>query len=632
MPVKSTHFATVSQWLFKDKQGLRCCQAYSGKELYSIFEIEMDNTNAICQKTFSRLLNTFVDLPPNERFKLHKYSIAYRKDVFIILGASDKADLKNFINIKQRNRKPPAHLSHTLSIYPSIKHTNIVANKSPIKPTNITNIIANTSPITKKNNIDTNNNPINSPHSNNTNIVTNESPIQSKDNNTAMDDTTIDDVSESKNSKKILSFSKFDLPLSLCFFVGRQRAKLIRARREQHLSTADIKVVSYKTVLQEHMQMPIKKLKTAYLAVDGWKGMVFEQDEVSLCNPKDIFSLRIKALYLMKLYIFSLQYFDTIKDFSDIAGLAILEVNRCLDIDLFSDEITNCHYVIKSTKTLIRWFHMYQDNDAFTNILSINQSKRLPPLLEDNPDVVKSIKKICKEHISLLTVELLYNHIHEQIIPSLVKTIREERKDQEYNKEKLFEEFQFKTLTIKTVYNWMVKLGFKFEPRKKSYYVDSHKSPENIAYRKKFITRYFEYELRSHRWYQISKEEKMEYVKKGSLDESSGYEYDQNNQKWYEYHVDDHLDFQERCKDLPFGGRLSVRMPKDQEPIMILGQDECIFRQFVFSKGMWTCPQGHKQLLPKDQGQGIMLSSFCSRELGYGYTPSPESINAVNNI
>ena len=178
----------------------------------------------------------------------------------------------------------------------------------------------------------------------------------------------------------------------------------------------------------------------------------------------------------------------------------------------------------------------------------------------------------------------------------------------------------------------MVKLGFKFEPRKKIYYVDTHENPENIAYRKKFITRYFEYELRSHCWYQISKDEKMEYVKKGELDVGSGYEYKDGEKEMYEYHVDDHPSFQENCNHLPFGGMLSVRKPANLKPIMILGQDECIFRQFVFSKGMWTTPDGQKQLLPKDQGQGIMLSSFCCRELGYGFTPTSECFAAVNSI
>lgn len=47
---------------------------------------------------------------------------------------------------------------------------------------------------------------------------------------------------------------------------------------------------------------------------------------------------------------------------------------------------------------------------------------------------------------------------------------------------------------------------------------------------------------------------------------------------------------------------------------------------------MWTYPKGHKQLLPRDQDQGIMLLLFCCREFGYGFHQSPECLDDVNNI
>ena len=66
---------------------------------------------------------------------------------------------------------------------------------------------------------------------------------------------------------------------------------------------------------------------------------------------------------------------------------------------------------------------------------------------------------------------------------------------------------------------------------------------------------------------------------------------------------------------------------------MIFGQDKCIFCQYLFSKGMWTCPDGYKHLISKDDGQGIMLLLlFCSRELGYGFNPSNAILNTVNEI
>lgn len=102
------------------------------------------------------------------------------------------------------------------------------------------------------------------------------------------------------------------------------------------------------------------------------------------------------------------------------------------------------------------------------------------------------------------------------------------------------------------------------------YYVDNHELPMNVAYRADFIDRYFSYEFRCHRWIVISES---------------------------------------------YGGHLSVRMPPNTKPLMILGQDECIFKQYLFTKGVWVMPDGTRQLIPKEEGHGIMISSLCSREL-----------------
>ena len=51
---------------------------------------------------------------------------------------------------------------------------------------------------------------------------------------------------------------------------------------------------------------------------------------------------------------------------------------------------------------------------------------------------------------------------------------------------------------------------------------------------------------------------------------------------------------------------------------MIFGQDKVIFKQNLFSDGYWVLPNGKKQLVPKDEGHGLMLLTFTCRELGYG--------------
>jgi hypothetical protein len=93
-----------------------------------------------------------------------------------------------------------------------------------------------------------------------------------------------------------------------------------------------------------------------------------------------------------------------------------------------------------------------------------------------------------------------------------------------------------------------------------------------------------------------------------------------NGTSMMEFHVDDHAYFQNIQSDLIFGASFSVRKPTSSKPIIIFGQDECIFKQFKFTKKTWRLPDGRYLLLPKDDGAGIMVSAFVSREYGFGLT------------
>ena len=66
------------------------------------------------------------------------------------------------------------------------------------------------------------------------------------------------------------------------------------------------------------------------------------------------------------------------------------------------------------------------------------------------------------------------------------------------------------------------------------------------------------------------------------------------------------------------------------KPLMILGEGKTIFKQFVFSKGSWIMANGTKQMMPKDEEQGIMISLFVSQEIEYGYTPSKSILDEVD--
>ena len=57
-------------------------------------------------------------------------------------------------------------------------------------------------------------------------------------------------------------------------------------------------------------------------------------------------------------------------------------------------------------------------------------------------------------------------------------------------------------------------------------------------------------------------------------------------------------------------------MPEGVKPMIVFGQDECIFKQYIFTKKSWMGPKGQTAIIPKDEGQGLMMSSFVSRDYG----------------
>ena len=67
-----------------------------------------------------------------------------------------------------------------------------------------------------------------------------------------------------------------------------------------------------------------------------------------------------------------------------------------------------------------------------------------------------------------------------------------------------------------------------------------------------------------------------------------------------------------------------------KKKLIIPGQDECIFKQYTFTKKAWVGPNGEKMLIPKDDGQGIMISAFQSHEFGFGLTLTKEQLDEIN--
>ena len=75
-------------------------------------------------------------------------------------------------------------------------------------------------------------------------------------------------------------------------------------------------------------------------------------------------------------------------------------------------------------------------------------------------------------------------------------------------------------------------------------------------------------------------------------------------------------------------------MKLGERPVICLGQYEAIFKQYIFTKKMWT-HKGKCRLVPKDEGYGIMILAFQYGEFGFGYpltVPNSQIVNSYHSL
>jgi hypothetical protein len=69
---------------------------------------------------------------------------------------------------------------------------------------------------------------------------------------------------------------------------------------------------------------------------------------------------------------------------------------------------------------------------------------------------------------------------------------------------------------------------------------------------------------------------------------------------------------------------------KARRLIMIVGQDESIYAQYLLGAKTWIGPKGQRPLLPKSEGESYMLSAFISREFGFGRLLTNDELAKIN--
>ena len=392
--------------------------------------------------------------------------------------------------------------------------------------------------------------------------------------------------------------------------------------------------------IKHHLNIQLSAFKRGWLSESGWRFVVSDNDEDNMFTNSSIFEIRNKCKYLTKAIENALERYQN-STWKQCCISAIDEINKfekCKNEKFEYSDNFNQRWIIKSPKTIMKWYHQYNHihDQSFPNPFVGKMKNSLPPLLDKNPDIVSAIISYSNNNLLKLSSEMLQEYIIETCLPQLLEKRKEELNDNTLTLEFIKKENNLKIISCRTVNRWMKLLGYRYCERKKSYYCDSHEKPENVAYRYKYINRYLEREFRCYRWIQLSEEKYQQMLDEGTVFNGIPYEYNNEaGQKFYEFHVDDNLNFS-TWRSWPdedskrFGGCLSVRMPIGTKPIIIFGQDECIFKQYIFSKKSWMGPEGQTPMIPKDEGCGVMFSSFVSREYGFNLQLSAEQLATVN--
>jgi hypothetical protein len=198
--------------------------------------------------------------------------------------------------------------------------------------------------------------------------------------------------------------------------------------------------------------------------------------------------------------------------------------------------------------------------------------------------------------------------------------------DRPLSLEEFMLELNLKSVVAPTAWKWLRQLGYKHADNTKCYYVDGHEKPEQQAYRKKFIRSYFKHEIQGYRWVQLTEDEAMnlEDCSSAPLMKNIYHPYfGEKNGMWQqlrEYHVDCHPAFADFVSptNVAHGGDLSVRRDRLRRPLIIIGQDESAFNAYSFRKKAWKGPNGESFILPKGEGDTVMISAFQSRSFGLG--------------
>ncbi|KAI2509539.1 hypothetical protein MHU86_4916 [Fragilaria crotonensis] len=251
----------------------------------------------------------------------------------------------------------------------------------------------------------------------------------------------------------------------------------------------------------------IELLETVNHASRNWKTVVDTRchdrraSRFESYSEADIFSLRFRSMYLalaLKQFVANVTGdMQTQWTWKRCLMYAIRAMND-VGIEIYSN-----------FATLARWHRKLAQNRCFF-YCAPDPKTSYPPFFQDNPDAVEAFKKHGVANLKDLSVELMYEYVHNDLIPRLM--VKRRHKDASLfdddggmnnhgveegtitgveaiaptTRDAFLQSYGLSKLCMTTVGRWMHACGFKYKKREKHYFVDGHQRPETLAYRPVF--------------------------------------------------------------------------------------------------------------------------------------------------
>ena len=373
--------------------------------------------------------------------------------------------------------------------------------------------------------------------------------------------------------------------------------------------------------VDETLEWRIERLQLVINESDGYKLVLpGDGDPNNEYKHNEIESIRQKATFLRLAYLLALENMPVGWTWRNCCDKAVSHLQALAGFENGSGQMVE------------QWNCLIRDHNTFphTNHFLATGVPREPLLFEVFPEAKGRLLNFATVNIKRFSIELIQKYFSTTLLPSLLTKYNETMRDEANESPMEMDEFHFfilgmsysEEVSLSTISRYLDCLGYCFDVREKTYYVDGHEREDVVKARVEYIKWYLANERRCYRWVQLKEDEAKSLDAKKIVCLSDAYVYStEDDVTMYEFHVDcaqkqlaDYVSDELRAR----GGNLSVRKPPDDKPLIILGQDEAVYKQFVLGRRQWVLPGGRRAILPKTEGDGIMVSAYTSRDFGFG--------------